>query len=142
MAPKAKRGRGPTGNLGKKVKKKPTSAAPRLPDKTPNNALAVQAIAMPRRRTDVRIGSDCSGWCTEVLAAMAITAAPLTHVFACDSNRSVRKLLGHFLTPLHMFTDVANRYVDKVPGDLDLYVSNSAFPRAFRSVQITALNTN
>ena len=68
----------------------------------------------------VRIGSDCSGWCTEFHAALATCALPVVHVFASDINKSVRNFIMRFVMPLSLYNDIKIRVV---PGNLDCYVS-------------------
>ena len=66
---------------------------PVLPPKTlaSYGCSASESLAGPPKR--LRVGSDCSGWCTDVMAshkALSNTTVQIDHVFACDSEKSVR----------------------------------------------------
>jgi DNA-cytosine methyltransferase len=101
--------------------KKPASNI--LPSEVPLGALTTSSLPQPRERNNVRIASDCSGWCTEFLVAMSLVACPLVHLFASDSCPSVRKLITKFHCPLYLYTDIVTRNGKKPPGDCDIYVA-------------------
>ena len=48
---------------------------------------------MKRRREEggpLRVASDCSGWCSEVLAAKDASSDEVLQVFASDTSKAVR----------------------------------------------------
>ncbi|CAK0908783.1 unnamed protein product, partial [Prorocentrum cordatum] len=75
-----------------------------------------------RGNAPVRIGGDCSGWCTEHAASLAALSVGLIHVFASDSCKAARKFIHRFCRPLHLCNDVTTR---AAPNNLDLYVAGS-----------------
>lgn len=50
-----------------------------------------QVVAGPRRRQPITLGSSCSGWLVESLACEQL-GVPHKQVFACDSDKNVKKL--------------------------------------------------
>lgn len=70
--------------------------------------------------TEIRIGSDCSGWCTEVMAAQQVSQAPITHVFASETSVSARALIAKYTMPLYLFKNMKTR---QAPGSLDIYAA-------------------
>ena len=107
--------------------KRPAAAPARLSaaqmaSPSPSDALDCIAPGAPRGRDNVRVASDCSGWCTEVMAATDASMIPVVHVFACDNNRNIRKFISTFHAPCKIFSDIVSRTMDQTPGDLDCYV--------------------
>jgi hypothetical protein len=77
---------------GAVVNKKP-AAEPKspLPCKMPLHALRnIEHAPAFRKHGVVRVGSDCSGWCSEVWASRNVLFADVVHVFASDDSSSVR----------------------------------------------------
>ena len=68
------------------------------------------------------IGSDCSGWCTELQAARAVCPFPVRQVFACDSAAYVRRPIHHCIKPTCLFDDLRARSFDHTQH-LDIYVA-------------------
>ena len=68
------------------------------------------------------LGSDCSGWCTELQAARAVCPFPVRQVLACDSAAYVRRLVQHCIKPTCLFADLRTRGFD-LPQHLDIYVA-------------------
>ena len=101
-------------------------------------------LLAPPRRGPVRVASDCSGWCTEIMAARSLLTTPATHVFCSDNNQSVkggggargggggggggeilrpRKLITSFMRPERFYDDISARDNRDAPGNLDCYVA-------------------
>ena len=74
---------------GKKGVKKRAALRPALPCPTPSNRSSeVTELTLTRA---VRMGSDCSGMCTDVFAAKrALVGAWVDHVFASDTCKAAR----------------------------------------------------
>ena len=102
------------------VRKKPAS---RLPPGCPTNALTIDAAGHPRTRENVRLASDCSGLCTEFMAAMLLVPAPLEHVFASDTSGPVRRMISRFFFPGALYTGAKTRDGELAAPDIDLYVA-------------------
>ena len=66
------------------------------------------------------IGSDCSGWCTELQAARAVCPFPVRQVLACDSAAYVRRLIQHCIKPTCLFDGLRTRGFDQTQH-LDIY---------------------
>ena len=66
------------------------------------------------------VGSDCSGWCTELQAARAVCPFPVRQFLACDSEAYVRRLIQHCIKPTCLFDDLRTRRFDQTQR-LDIY---------------------
>ena len=89
------------------------------------------AVATPNPKADacfvaavgpmvLSIGSDCSGWCTELQAARAVCPFPVRQVLACGSAAYVWRLIQHCIKPTCMFNDLRTRGFDQTQH-LDIY---------------------
>ena len=84
----------------KKKQKKPSKAnsaktgVTTVPDRSPASRLRNSLQYAGPHPPELRIGSDCSGWCSEVQAANnVVVGATIKHIFATDKERSVRTLV-------------------------------------------------
>ena len=66
------------------------------------------------------IGSDCSGWCTELQAARAVCPIPVRQEIASDTAAHVRRLIQHCIQPTWLFNDLRTRGFDLMT-QLDIY---------------------
>ena len=100
-----------------------------LPRQTRRQTLCFVAAVGPMV---LSIGSDCSGWCTELQAARAVCPFPVRQVLACDNAAHVRRLVQHCIKPTCLFDDLRTRGFDQTQH-LDIYVAGwpcQAFSKA------------
>ena len=101
------------------------TAAAAAAAKTQSAATAgTAAVATPSPKADacfvaaagsmvLNLGSDCSGWCTELQAARAVCPFPVRQVLACDSAAYVRRLVQHCIKPTCLFDGLRTRGFDQ-----------------------------
>ena len=81
---------GPAKHVAKAAAKQPTK--PLLP---------WESFKAPRLDV-LTVASDCSGWCSEVLAARRVSALPVRQAFASDTCRAVRTAESFFFFKFHV----------------------------------------
>ena len=111
--------------MKKKIRKKPSAQVFKPLESEPVLIRTVQP-ASSRNQQLVRIGSDCSGLCPEFLAARDVLFNDISHEFANDNNRSVRKFIQHFMPPRIMQCDIFTRNLLDLKERLSLY--SAGFP--------------
>ena len=72
------------------------------------------AFLQADRTRSLLIGSDCSGWCSEMQAAEQVwSLGPVRHLFASDSAVHCRKLIEHCFQPMQVFKNIYDRPIPK-----------------------------
>ena len=80
--------------------------------------------AQTKSERPLRVGTDCSGWDSLLMALMSMNLA-LSHVFACDIEPSCRETITANYTPKKLYKDIAKRKVDEME-EVDVY--HAGFP--------------
>ena len=65
-------------------------------------SLRLIPLACSRQHSGLRVGSACSGWCSEVYALRRLGKA-FTLCFACDIDKKVKTLLRHTMDHHHWY---------------------------------------
>ena len=88
----------------------------------PEQARMWNAFQQADRVRSLLVGSDCSGWCSEIQAAEGVwSLGPMRHLFASDNAARCRKLIEHCFQPMHVFKNICDRPIPEVA--LDIYVA-------------------
>lgn len=73
----------------------------------------------------VRVGSDCTGLGTEILAFEGLQLQhPVVHCFASEKDEAIQAVLKASHSIKHVYTDVTERNVNSTPV-VDIYVNTS-----------------
>jgi hypothetical protein len=99
----------------KKVKLVDAKAVKALIDKHLCGTSVPRIPQCPYRHEGIRVGSACSGWCSELFALESMKAK-FTSCFCCDNDPHVKTLLSH-LHDHHLFIDdvTSDEFFAKAP---------------------------
>ena len=75
----------------------------------------VKPSSCPHQHAGIRVGSACSGWCSEVYALKRL-GKQFTLCFACDIDKKVKTLVHHTMDHHHWFDDMTKADFQAAPS--------------------------